>query len=69
MQTIVALATPPGNSGVAVIRMSGERARSILSELIRDKDVLTARKMYLKNVYIGEIIDNCLVVYFPAPNS
>lgn len=49
--------------------MSGERARSILSELIKDKDVLTARKMYLKNVYIGEIVDNCLVVYFPAPNS
>lgn len=69
MQTIVALATPPGNSGVAVIRMSGERARSILSELIRDKSELTARKMYLKNVYIGEIVDNCLVVYFHAPNS
>lgn len=49
--------------------MSGERARSILSELIRDKSELTARKMYLKNVYIGEIVDNCLVVYFPAPNS
>ncbi|MCK4351375.1 MAG: tRNA uridine-5-carboxymethylaminomethyl(34) synthesis GTPase MnmE, partial [Candidatus Krumholzibacteria bacterium] len=35
-ETIVALSTPPGESGIAVIRVSGARAREAL-------DVLTGR--------------------------
>lgn len=69
METIVALATPPGNSGVAVIRISGKKSKEILSKLIHEDLEFEPRKMYLKNLYAGEIVDNCLVVFFNSPYS
>ncbi len=69
MSTIVALATPAGNSGVAVIRISGEKSKTILQKLIKEDLDFEPRKMYLKNVYVGEIVDTALVVFFSAPNS
>ena len=69
MNTIVALATPAGNSGVAVIRISGEKSKEILNKLIKENFDFEPRKMYLKNVYFGELTDRCLVVFFRAPFS
>ena len=69
MNTIVALATPAGNSGVAVIRISGEKSKEILQNLIKEKLDFEPRKMYLKKVYIKDYSDQCLVVYFRAPFS
>ena len=69
METIVSLATPAGNSGVAVIRISGEKSKVILQNLINEKLDFEPRKMYLKNVRIKDFQDKCLVVYFCAPNS
>ena len=69
MKTIVALATPAGNSGVAVIRISGEKSKEILQKLIRQDLDFEPRKMYLKNVYFGDMIDKCLVVFFANPMS
>lgn len=69
METIVALATPSGNSGVAVIRISGENSKDILKKLIQQDMEFEPRKMYLKNVHAGDLVDKCLVVYFKAPFS
>lgn len=69
METIVALATPAGNSGVAVIRISGEKAKEILQKLIRENLDFEPRKMYLKHVYIKDFSDQCLVVFFKSPYS
>ena len=69
MNTIVALATPAGNSGVAVIRISGENSKNILQKLIREEIEFEPKKMYLKDVYIKDYSDKCLVVYFRAPFS
>lgn len=69
METIVALATPAGNSGVAVIRISGEKSKSILKSLIKEDLDFEPRKMYLKKVYIKDYIDQALVVFFAGPNS
>ena len=69
METIVALATPAGNSGVAVIRISGEKSKEILQKLIKENLDFEPRKMYLKNVYSGDIVDKCLVVFFQNPFS
>lgn len=69
METIVALSTPAGNSGVAVIRVSGDRALDILKKITRSNDDFEPRKMYLKKVYIKDYTDTCLVVYFRAPFS
>ena len=69
METIVALATPAGNSGVAVIRMSGEKSKSILQKIIHEDIEFEPRKMYLKKAYFSGLEDTCLVVFFPHPHS
>lgn len=67
--TIVALATPPGKAGVAIVRVSGKLSHNILKGITKcDKDFLP-RYMYLKDIYVNGIQDNALVVYFQAPNS
>lgn len=48
--TIVALATPPGRGGLAVVRLSGPRAREIASSLIADDVRLEARRATLVHV-------------------
>ncbi len=67
--TIVALATPAGNSGVSVVRLSGEKSKDILQLLIKEKLDFEPRKMYYKRLYIDSIVDEGLVVYFKAPHS
>ena len=69
METIVALATPAGNSGVAVIRISGEKSKEILQNVIKEDLDFKPRYMYLKDIYCKGIVDNALVVFFKAPNS
>ena len=69
MKTIVSLATPAGNSGVAVIRISGDKSKQILQKIIRQELDFEPRKMYLKNVYFKNITDRCLVVFFANPFS
>lgn len=69
METIVALATPAGNSGVAVIRLSGEKSKDILKSIINEYIDFKPRYMYLKKIYCDNIVDDALVVYFQAPNS
>lgn len=69
METIVALATPAGNSGVAVIRLSGEKSKDILKSIINENIDFKPRYMYLKKIYCDNIVDDALVVYFQAPNS
>ena len=69
METIVALATPAGNGGVAIIRISGEKSNDILKSLINENVELESRKMYLKDVHVEDIVDKCLVVRFVRPFS
>ncbi|MBR4998532.1 MAG: tRNA uridine-5-carboxymethylaminomethyl(34) synthesis GTPase MnmE, partial [Clostridia bacterium] len=57
------------NSGVAIIRISGEKAKEILEKLTRQTCNFEPRKMYLKNVYFGDLTDKCLVVFFANPFS
>jgi tRNA modification GTPase len=68
--TIYALATPPGRSGVAVIRISGPRA-SIVADglplrLLPKPRVATLRRLLDSN---EQPIDDALVLWFPAPHS
>ena len=63
------MATPAGNSGVAVIRISGDKSKQILQSIIQENLDFEPRKMYLKNVKIKDYHDQCLVVYFRAPFS
>lgn len=69
-ETIYALATPPGRSGVAVIRVSGPTAGSALTALTRQPRpqprVATLRSL-LDDA--GERLDRALVLWFPGPAS
>ncbi len=68
--TIVALATPPGRGGVAVVRVSGEAAPQIAAQLLGG--VLPAPRTAQFSHWhdaAGELIDFGLALYFPAPHS
>ena len=67
--TIIAMSTPAGNAGVAVIRISGTKAKEILQSLTRENIDFEPRKMYLKTVHFKDMNDKCLVVYFQNPMS
>lgn len=71
--TIVALGTPPGTGALAVIRISGSRAFSILLSLCPDLVQRPApRKSTLARALdpeSGELLDQVLVTCFPAPGS
>jgi tRNA modification GTPase len=71
--TIVALATPPGRSGIGVIRVSGARSLAILRTLVASPDcnpipnVLTLRN--ISDPATNQTLDQALVCYFKAPHS
>ncbi len=67
--TIAAIATPPGNGGVGIIRISGPQASSIASQLLGR--VLRPRYAHFAtfNDAKGGQIDSGLVLWFPAPAS
>jgi tRNA modification GTPase len=71
--TIVALATPPGRSGIGVIRLSGESSLAILKQLTACEDFnpqpnfLALRA--LRDPSTNETMDQALVCYFKAPHS
>ena len=67
--TIVALATPPGKAGVAIVRISGKLSQQILKGITKCDSDFLPRYMYLKDIYVNDLQDNALVVYFKAPNS
>src|SRR5688572_13141238 len=68
--TIYALATPPGRSGVAVVRISGPDARAALAALT-DRELPQPRVATLRRL-VGKDdlpLDDALVLWFPAPHS
>ena len=68
--TIFALSSGHGKSGVAVIRISGDNLRNIFSKFI-NKSEFAPRHAYFCNLTdtAGELIDQCLAIYFSAPHS
>lgn len=73
MDTIVAVATPPGRSAIGLIRLSGPGSVGILRSLIRDQDFTPEpNRIILKQIKAdesGEVLDFALISYFEAPNS
>ncbi len=73
MDTIVALATPLGRSGIGVIRLSGQHSLEITRKLIQVKNFdPNPRQAYLKKIYdldTNDIIDETLITYFKSPQS
>ncbi|MGX9891889.1 tRNA uridine-5-carboxymethylaminomethyl(34) synthesis GTPase MnmE [Wolbachia endosymbiont of Protocalliphora sialia] len=69
-ETIFALSTVFGKSGVAVIRISGNYALKALNHF-HIKKKIKPRFATLVDLYddSNQLIDNGIIIYFPAPNS
>lgn len=70
--TIFALATAPGVSAVAMLRVSGPRARAAMRALSRRDDdpaPRVATRRTLRAPGDGAAFDDALVLWFPAPRS
>ena len=68
--TIFALSSAPGKSGVAVIRISGNNLSNLFKRIINKKKS-EPRRAYFTNFRDdnGELIDQCIAIFFNAPNS
>jgi len=69
--TIYALSTGPGISGVAVIRVSGKNTPKVIEKLTGSKlpiPRMATLKKFNKNGS-KELIDEGVMIWFPAPNS
>lgn len=68
--TIFALSSAPGKSGVSVIRVSGGNLSGLFKRII-NKDKIEPRHAYFTNFKDdnGDLIDQCIAVYFATPNS
>ena len=69
-ETIFALSSGFGKSGVAVIRISGDDLHNFFTKITRNK-TFDARHAYFCNLHDddGDLIDQCIVIYFAAPHS
>lgn len=71
--TIVALSTPPGRSGIGVIRISGEKALDFTRSLLQEPDFSPEpNRVILKPIFDPEtleVIDRAVVTFFKSPHS
>lgn len=71
--TIIALATPTGRSGIGVVRLSGGGAVGLAKKLAGDQDFnfvpRYAHLIKLVEPSSGEVIDEAIITYFKAPHS
>ncbi|MCD6039264.1 MAG: mnmE [Gammaproteobacteria bacterium] len=69
LDTIVALATPPGRAGVAIVRVSGKLVKKIAKTIL--KKALYARYAIFSDFLdqSEKTIDQGLAIFFPGPHS
>ncbi|MDD6088178.1 MAG: tRNA uridine-5-carboxymethylaminomethyl(34) synthesis GTPase MnmE [Desulfovibrionaceae bacterium] len=74
-ETIAAVATPPGNGGIGIVRISGPEAKRILSERFRHR-LCPGQKFRPWTLHRGsvldmrgEAIDDALAVFMPGPHT
>ena len=74
--TITALATPPGEGGIAVIRLSGPESVQIAKSVFVNRKKQKKDKFRSRYFYYGyildddqEVIDEVLLVYMQAPKT
>ncbi|MDR1067256.1 MAG: tRNA uridine-5-carboxymethylaminomethyl(34) synthesis GTPase MnmE [Clostridiales bacterium] len=70
--TIAALSTPPGSGGIGVVRVSGDKALSILNAVFRRKKDASAMKSHTLYYGVaadekGEVADEVLACYMKKP--
>lgn len=74
--TIAAISTPPGRSGLGIVRLSGPRAREIAERIFHPKSkrsrALSPRRATfgeIRDPQSGELLDEAVVTFFAGPQS
>lgn len=69
LDTISALATPPGRGGVGIVRISGPKARSIAEKMLGFAP--RARHAHYGPIKsdAGQVLDEGIALFFPGPHS
>ncbi len=69
--TIVSISTPLGRGAISIVRMSGKNCLNIALKLFHFKtEKIKPRYMYLGKLEVEkDTFEECLMVYFKAPNS
>ena len=65
--TIVACSSPPGRGAISLIRMSGDKALSIIQKITKNK--LKKQISVVKFPLNADLIEKCVLTIFKAPNS
>ena len=67
--TIAAIATPPGEGALAIVRLSGESAKTIAEKIFMGK--LENRRAVFGRIVDndGSVIDEVVAIYYPKPKS
>lgn len=69
VETVAAIATPPGQSGIGVIRISGSLSSKIYKSLTQKKPVANKAIYTSFSKQNHTLIDHGIALYFKAPNS
>jgi tRNA modification GTPase len=72
LETIAALATPPGMGALAVLRVSGPGVKGLITALcLKSRQVLDAPRTQVYTALKDQekVLDYALAVFFPGPNS
>ncbi len=70
--TIAAIASPAGTGALSLIRVSGERAAEIVSQVIPTFDRGSSRRPHLAPIRspdTGDVLDQAIHTFFPGPGS
>jgi tRNA modification GTPase len=69
--TIVALSTPPGRSGIGVVRISGPSAERIADRFLKPSGPLAHRQATLARWHAsdGEVVDEVVAILYRHPHS
>lgn len=71
--TIVAIATPPGRGGIGVVRLSGEQAIEVASQLVRPLNLATEAQRSSLSKFLdpqtGKTLDEVVVTLYRTPHS
>ena len=73
-EVIAAISTPPGEGGIAIVRLSGAKAWDVAGQVFRSRKSTFVPKPW--RVFLGDVtdikgdrLDECLCTYFKAPRS
>lgn len=73
MNTIVAIATAPGNAGIGIVRLSGEESVNIVNKIFKPVNSSNIKGYTIKYGHVldskNEVVDEVLVSFFIAPKS